>query len=128
MVQIDLGMDLENVPSSSFEALPGGVYNAKISKAEVKKSGSGNNMISLTLDITEGEYAGRKLFDHLVLIESCMWKVKNYCEAIGITSGSAIDTQDFIGVELICTVVQEEGKDQYAGTLRNAVKGVSKVG
>jgi len=127
MVQIDLGMDLENV-QSTFETLPGGVYNAKISKAEITKAKSGNNMIKLTLDITEGEYAGRKLFDNLVLIDTCMWKVKNYCEVIGITSGSAIDTQDFIGVELVATVVQEEGKGDYAGQLRNAIKTVAAVG
>lgn len=60
-------VDMDNVEDVSFEALPRGTYDVVIDECEFTYSQSkGNPMWSLTLEVTDGEYAGRKLFSHLV--------------------------------------------------------------
>lgn len=121
MAQISLNYNLEEV-STEFEPLPSGQYLAKIVNPDdftLTKSQNGNDMIKVAWTITEGEYEGRKVFDNIAL--HVPWKVKQYCEAAGIESGTNLDTDDFIGLEALIQVNQEE----YQGQARNKVKNVS---
>ena len=50
-----------------FEALPRGNYECVIAECEFTYSqSSGNPMWTLQLEVEDGEYAGRRLFNHLV--------------------------------------------------------------
>ena len=53
-------------PRSSFDPIPAGSYIASISESAIKptKSGTGQ-MLTLTWDILDGQYKGRKVFDRL---------------------------------------------------------------
>ena len=63
----DSVVDFSNVEDTSFEALPKGMYPCVIAECEFTYSqSSGNPMWTLQLEVSEGEYAGRKLFNHLV--------------------------------------------------------------
>ncbi len=120
MAQINLDYNLEDV-ASDFEPLPSGQYLCKIVAPDdfvLTESQSGKAMIKAAWTVTEGEYEGRKLFDNIVL--SVGWKVKQYCDAAGIESGTQLDTEDFIGLEGLVQVTQKE----YEGSLRNQVKTV----
>lgn len=62
-----LMVDLNTVEDSSFEVLPKGMYSCIIEDCEFTYSqNAGNPMWSLKFDVTDGEYAGRKLFSHMV--------------------------------------------------------------
>ena len=59
-------VDLTEVEEATFEIIPKGKYEAVIEGCEYKLSAnSGQPMWALTLVVTDGEYAGRKLFSHV---------------------------------------------------------------
>ncbi len=62
----DLVVDFNAVEDTSFEVLPKGMYNAVIAECEFTYSKAGNPMWTLRLEVSDGEYAGRILFNHLV--------------------------------------------------------------
>lgn len=135
MALINLGFNLEDV-KNSFEPLPTDKYAAKIVKQELKQSQAGNNMLKFEWQITEGEYAGRKLFDNVVL--SLDWKVKQYAELIEQESGSQIDPDLFEGVEAVLDVLCREqtpkekadakAKGYDPDVMKNDIKKMTKIG
>lgn len=62
-------VDFNNVEDDAgFEALPAGMYEGTISTCEFKYSNSsGNPMWSIQWEVTDGDYAGRILFTHMVM-------------------------------------------------------------
>ena len=63
----NLMVDFNNVEDVAFEALPRGMYDCVIADCEFTYSqSSGNPMWSLQLEVSDGEYAGRKLYSHMV--------------------------------------------------------------
>ena len=120
MAIIKLGKPLEDIPSG-FEPIPDGQYPARIVDCAIDKTKKGDDMLVFTFEVTEGDFAGRKLWDRAVLTENALWKVKQYAELIGLESGDEIDTQDFIGIECLVEVATEE----YNGEPRNQIKNVT---
>ena len=56
-------------PRTAFEVVPPGEYIAQIVKSDLQPTKSGHGQrLSLELDILEGEYQGRKLFDGLNIV------------------------------------------------------------
>ena len=50
-------------PNAPFEVIPAGKYNAVIVESEMKATRAGTGRyLKLVFEITDGEYAGRKLF------------------------------------------------------------------
>lgn len=105
MTLINLDYNLEDV-KDSFEPLPESQYFARLTSCDLVNSSTGKPMLKVEWTIIDGEYEGRKVFDNVVLTVD--WKVKQYCEMAGITSGSQLDTNDFIGIEALINVIQEE--------------------
>ena len=108
MPLINLDFNLEDV-STEREILPPDQYEAKIFDAEATMSSNGNPMIIITWEIMDGEFAGRRWKDYVVL--TVPWRVKQYAEVVGIESGTELDTEDFIGAEGIIEIVHEKAKD-----------------
>jgi len=67
-------LDFSNVTGGNFEPIPAGDYVVEIEKVENRTAKSGNEMLSLTFNVVEGEYEGRKIFDLYVLTEKALWK------------------------------------------------------
>ena len=67
--------NLDDVSTPSFEVIPKGTYPAIIDEFEFTTSqASGNPMIKVVYQITDGEFAERKLFDYFVLAgEGAKW-------------------------------------------------------
>lgn len=62
-----LVIDLNEIEDSSFEAIPRGVYPCIVAALNFEYSqNSGNPMWTWELEVSEGDYAGRKLFFHTV--------------------------------------------------------------
>ncbi len=64
-----LMVDLNEVEDVTFEALPRGIYPAVIAECTFEYSQSaGNPMWTLVLEVSDGEYTGRKLYSHMVFL------------------------------------------------------------
>ena len=70
MARFDTSFDATSVePTTAQELLPAGKYRAQIVESEMRvtKNGMGQ-FLWLMLDLLEGEYKGRKIFDQLNLV------------------------------------------------------------
>jgi hypothetical protein len=66
MAKLDGVFDATTVPErNDFSPIPPGSYTAMITHSELKDTSTGGQMIVLELDIQEGEFTGRKLFERL---------------------------------------------------------------
>ena len=89
----NLDFDSTNIaPSAPLDAVPAGKYVCRISATEIKENSKGTGRyLQLTLDVTEGEFRGRKLFDRLNLWNSNVQAkeiaektLSAICHAVGI--------------------------------------------
>jgi len=63
--------DTTDVPDGGdFDVLPAGLYVVEVEKTERAKSRAGDPMLKLQLNVVEGEFEGRKLFDQIVFRHS----------------------------------------------------------
>jgi hypothetical protein len=78
-------------PNTGFDVLPPGKYLAQIVSSEMRptKDGMGQYLF-LEIDILEGQYAGRKLFDRINLVnanhtavEIALRTLSSLCRAVG---------------------------------------------
>ena len=78
-------------PSTAYEVLPPGKYLAQIVNSEMRPTRDGmGQYLYLEIDILEGQYAGRKLFDRLNLsnpnpsaVEIAQRTLSSICRAVG---------------------------------------------
>lgn len=78
-------------PSQAFEVLPAGHYKAQIVESEMRVTRNGTGrFLWIMLDILEGPYQGRKLFDQLNLVnpnpttvEVAQRTLSTICHAVG---------------------------------------------
>ena len=113
-------------PSAPLEAVPDGYYNCKLAGTEIKETKNGNGKyLMLTLDIVDGEYKGRKLFDRLNLwnqnaqaVEIASKTMSAICHAVGLLQ--VRNHEDLRGKNLAVKVIKTN--DPSYGE-RNEVKG-----
>lgn len=117
-----LNLDFSSVPSR--EPLEEGVYHLQIAKVEETQSSTGNPMLKVEYDVL-GVEGNRKLWDNYVLIDQCLWKLKELFEALGMDTSELVemDAQELVGMEVNAKVVQEP----YNETIQNRVKKVMPV-
>ena len=117
-----LNLDFSSVPSR--EPLDEGVYHLRIAKVEETTSSTGNPMLKVEYDVTDVD-GGRKLWDNYVLIDKCLWKVKELFEAIGVDTSELVemDVTELVGMEVNGKVIQET----YNGDIVNRIKKVLPV-
>lgn len=114
-----INLDFSSVPSR--EPLEEGVYHLQIAKVEETTSSTGNPMLKVEYDVL-GVEGNRKLWDNYVLIDKCLWKVKELFDALGIDTSALVemDVDELVGLEVQAKVIQET----YNGDIMNRVKKV----
>lgn len=114
-----INLDFSSVPSR--EPLEEGVYHLQIAKVEETNSSTGNPMLKVEYDVL-GVEGNRKLWDNYVLIDKCLWKVKELFDALGIDTSALVemDVDELVGMEVQAKVIQET----YNGDIMNRVKKV----
>jgi Protein of unknown function (DUF669) len=72
-----------------------GTYTFEVVEARNSIAKSGNEMIDLTLELSTGS----KVYDHLVDHPKSIWKIDEFCEAIGYEPGDEedLDASDCLG-------------------------------
>lgn len=118
-------VDMTSVEEASFEAMPRGNYNVVVSEAEFRFSNEKSSpMWSLTLEVTDGDHVGRKLFTHVVFTPKALPFAKKSIAALRPElNEQAFDPRDdeivdsLIGVECTARVTVK----MYDGEKRNNV-------
>ena len=113
-------------PNKPLEALPPGRYVVQIVNSEMRPTKDGmGQLLWLELDVLEGEYAGRKLFDRLNLInnnpttvEIAQRTLSAICHAVG--KMQVDDSEQLHLIPLIADVKVQPPKNGYdaSNTLR----------
>ena len=81
-----------------FDALPAGIYPITVLDAAHQISSRGNRMLVLTVEVSDGEHRGRRLWEHIAYLPSIAWKLR---EVIGALMGTGNGVQTFKRQELI---------------------------
>ena len=127
-----LNFDANTVaPSAPLEPIPAGWYNVSIVGSEMKPTKTqGNAYLELELQVIDGQYAGRKVFDRLnlhntnaVAAEIAYRTLSAICHATGVIQ--VADSQQLHGIPLQAQVSLREGRTEGEKTYgpSNEVKG-----
>lgn len=117
--------DTTNIePMEDFSPLPVGEYTVIIIDSGEKPTKAGDgSYLELTLEVVDGEYHGRKLWDRLNLNnrsekakQIAMRTLSAIQRAVGVPSPQ--DSAELHGLPMIAVVAQEE----YDGRTKNVVK------
>ena len=126
----DLGMhfnpsDVPEDEKGSFDPMPAGDYHAQIIESEIKPTKSGGDMLRLTLEIIDGPFANRKVWDNLNIRNNnataqsiAQRALADICAATN--TGALTDSEDLHFKTLVVTLKIEPARDGYDA--RNAVK------
>lgn len=124
-----LNFDARTVePSAPMGIIPAGDYNVQIVKSEIKPTANGqSHYLQLELEVLDGEFKGRKLWDILNL-----WNDNETAARIAQQSLSAIghavgvldirDSEQLHNKPMLASVKVEKGNAQYPDD-KNRVKG-----
>jgi hypothetical protein len=81
--------EVDNV--QDFSPVPQGKYPCRLVEVEEASTQYGDEMWKLKFEITEGEYAGRFIFDNMVFSEAAMKRVKLICSRLGLNTSGEVD-------------------------------------
>jgi len=120
MAQFDTAFDASSVdPATAYEVLPAGRYQVQIVESDLRvtKDGTGQ-YLWLMMDILDGEFQGRKVFDQLNLInrsaqtvEIAQRTLSAICHATGKMQVS--DSEELHLIAMTITVTVEPPKNGY---------------
>lgn len=109
-------LNVEDQPRPERIVLPAGVYPFEVKQATAGTSKAGNSMITLQLSVS-GKDAAATVYDYLVGMQSTFFKVKNFCESVGIASllvkDGVLDPEDIVGRKGACKLSIEPEQDGY---------------
>lgn len=114
-------IDFTDTDESAFEPLPVGEYRLQIANITETTTGEnsknpGEPMLKVELDVVDGKYAGRKLFDNLLpTIPSIKGRVMNFLSALGEdTDGELeVDWDDYVGEEVMARVQKKKATEEF---------------
>ena len=127
MVQFDSAFDASGIdPTTAFEALPAGTYRAQIVESEMRVTRNGmGQFLWLMLEILDGPYQGRKIFDQLNLVnpnpttvEIAQRTLSAICHATGKMQVS--DSEELHLIPITIQVAVKPPKDGYSE--RNTIR------
>jgi hypothetical protein len=115
-------VDFTNVEEMSFDPLPAGEYLLRVVEAE-EREGPTAPYINLRMEVVDGDYAGRSIFEILSLSEKALFRLKGFMLAAGyedeeLAGSIEFDPDDFLEVEVLAQVKQRKDNN---GEMRNRV-------
>lgn len=114
-------------PSKAFDPIPAGKYIAVITDSEMKETRAGTGRyLQLEFEITDGEYAGRKLWARLNIenqnaeaVRMARADLSAICRAVNVLTPS--DSIDLHNLPLVIKVHCR--KDKNTGEITNDIRG-----
>ena len=85
---------------AEFTPLPAGDYRVKVANVEKKTSQSGNDYVSMVMEIIDGEFTGRNIYNNLYLTvktaENSVKRIYKMAEFAGITLTPCTDVDSVV--------------------------------
>lgn len=114
-------------PSKAFDPIPAGKYIAVITDSEMKETRAGTGRyLQLEFEITDGEYAGRKLWSRLNIenqnaeaVRMARADLSAICRAVNVLTPN--DSIDLHNLPLVIKVHCR--KDKNTGEITNDIRG-----
>ena len=114
-------------PSKAFDPIPAGKYIAVITDSEMKETRAGTGRyLQLEFEITDGEYAGRKLWSRLNIenqnaeaVRMARADLSAICRAVNVLTPS--DSIDLHNLPMVIKVHCR--KDKNTGEITNDIRG-----
>jgi hypothetical protein len=127
MAQLGQHFDANSVePAAPREVIPGGKYLSQIVASEMRPTAKGGQLLWLELEVLDGPYVRRRLWDQLNLVNSNQQAVEiaqrtlsAICHAVGVLSVS--DSEQLHFKPMIAIVKVRPAQGEYAA--RNEVGG-----
>ena len=117
-------IDFGNVDDvEDFSPIPPGDYLCEVDDVEEDNTQFGDAMWRLRLVVQGGEYAGRCIFDNLVLSEAAKPRAKLICSRLGLDVSGEIDLEPAMlkGRPCAVSVEIEEYEDREGNTKKRNV-------
>ena len=85
---------------AEFTPLPAGDYRVKVANVEKKTSQSGNDYICMVMEVIDGEFTGRNIYNNLYLTvktaENSVKRIYKMAEFAGITPTPCTDVDSIV--------------------------------
>jgi len=96
---ISLPKNLSDVEASKeFPVAPADTYELEVKKATVGKSQAGNIKIDCRCEIiNDEEYTGIGVFETFTLVESALFRLKQFTLAAGLELDDEFEAEEFVG-------------------------------
>lgn len=114
-----LNFDAAQVEPTSFDVVPAGEYEAVIVSSEMKPTTTGGEMLVLELQILNGKYQNRKVWDRLNLVNSndqavtiAKGTLSAICRAVGVLTPK--DSSELHNRPLLIKVAVQPARDRYS--------------
>ena len=122
---------LEVEPSTTFQPLPADWYKCVITEAEERVTSKGNgSFLLLSIEVIDGNYSGRKVFDRLNLknpnptaVEIAQRSLSSICRAISVNSPK--DSSELCDKPMMVKLAVRAASGDYEAS--NDVKGYEAV-
>lgn len=133
MAQLGGTFDATQVaPSQAFDVIPAGKYKVQITDSDMRATKDGNGQyLWLEMEILDGEFQGRKLWDRLNLqnsnaqaVEIAQRNLSALCHATGKLHVS--DSQELHFIPVIASVKVRPPRDNYDAS--NEIRGYEAAG
>ena len=117
-------------PNVGFDPIPAGKYTCVITSTEMKPTKAGDGeYLQVELEVIDGPYRGRKLWDRLTLkhpnemtVKIARGTLSGICRAVGVMAPK--DSVELHNLPLVASVGLKKRDD--TGDLTNVVKGYAK--
>lgn len=120
-------LDVDLTEAQEFEPIDEGVYLCEVTDIDGPEQGPKAAYLEVQYTIVEGEHAGRKLFDNVVIEGKGagffidFWK-KVVGEKLDVGDVVAVDTDNALGEAVECHVGVEDRPEEFGGGERNVVR------
>lgn len=85
---------------AEFTPLPAGDYRVKVANVEKKTSQSGNDYVAMVMEVIDGEFTGRNIYNNLYLTvktaENSVKRIYKMAEFAGITLTPCTDVDSIV--------------------------------
>ncbi|AIM40604.1 hypothetical protein [Vibrio phage VpKK5] len=119
-------------PAQSFDPIPAGWYTVKINESEMKPTKNGQGAyLELEMEVLDGQYAGRKIWDRLNLqnqnqtaVEIAYRTLSAICHATNVIQCQ--DSQQLHNIPMEAKVIVRAATEQYEAS--NEIRGYRAAG